>query len=90
MDVAEKKNCHESIIMNKRTTIIGVSRRLFVKVAQCLTRVLYVLFGGGNHWSLDHLKQFKFFKKDRINCVVMGVRCESEWDTIGIFLLCRC
>ena len=45
MDVAEKKNCHESIIMNKRTTIIGVSRRLFVTVAQCLTRVLYVLFG---------------------------------------------
>ena len=41
-----KKNCHESIIMNKRTTIIGVSRRLFVTVAQCLTRVLYVLFGG--------------------------------------------
>ena len=40
-----KKNCHESIIMNKRTTIIGVSRRLFVTVAQCLTRVLYVLFG---------------------------------------------
>ena len=32
--------------MNKRTTIIGVSRRLFVTVAQCLTRVLYVLFGG--------------------------------------------
>ena len=41
----KKKNCHESIIMNKRTTIIGVSRRLFVTVAQCLTRVLYVLFG---------------------------------------------
>ena len=31
--------------MNKRTTIIGVSRRLFVTVAQSLTRVLYVLFG---------------------------------------------
>ena len=32
---------------------------------------------------------FKFFKDDAFNCVVVRVKCESEWNAVSVFLLSR-
>ena len=32
---------------------------------------------------------FKIFKIDRFKCAVVRVKCESEWNTISVFLLNR-
>ena len=29
----------------------------------------------------------KFFKNDRLDCVVVKVKCESEWNAVSVFLL---
>ena len=29
----------------------------------------------------------KFFKNDRLDCVVAKVKCESEWNAVSVFLL---
>ena len=31
----------------------------------------------------------KFFKNDRLDCVVVKVKCESEWNAVSVFLLSR-
>ena len=30
-----------------------------------------------------------FFKNNRFNCVVVRVKCESEWNAVSVFLLSR-
>ena len=29
----------------------------------------------------------KFIKNDRLDCVVVKVKCESEWNAVSVFLL---